>query len=127
MEIRPREAVILASDFKALIGWYHEVLGLTIVRLYEDDYHYCNLESSTGIKIGIADATEMGVEPDNRATNTVLLQFEVEDVKGCFAELETHGAKINLGPSYDEVGGFWYGGFQDPEGNPFWVVDSRCP
>ena len=126
MEIRPRETVILASDFTSLVAWYQDVLGFTASRLFEGEYHYCNLETPTGILIGIGDATEMGVEPVDRSQNTVILQFEVEDVQAFFTHLQKHGVSITMGPSFDKEG-FWYGGFTDPEGNPCWVVDGNCP
>lgn len=127
IEIRPRETVILADDVKKLSGWYRDVLGFKVVRLYEDDYHYCNLESASGIQVGIADAKEMGVTPVDRNANTVLMQFEVDDVKEFFAHLEKSGGSLTFGPSFDKSGGFWFGGFSDPEGNPCWVVDKNCP
>ena len=80
-EIRPRETVILASDFTALVAWYRDVLRSKAANLVEEDFHYCNLETSSGIKIGVAAAGEMGVEPMDRAGNTVLLQFEVDDLR----------------------------------------------
>ena len=125
--IHPRESVIMASDFHGLIGWYRDVLGFNLVNLYEEAYHYGNLETPSGIKIGIADADEMGIVPADRSHNTVVLKFQVDDVKAFFAFLEQEGAAVTFGPSHDESGDFWYGGFSDPEGNPFWVVDKNCP
>ena len=126
-EIRPRETVILAADFQPLFEWYRDVLGFTIVQLFEEGMHYCNLEHDSGIRIGIGDAGEAGVRPSNRAANTVVIQFEVDDVRGFFAHLEANGATITGGPSLDVHDNFWFGSFADPEGNPIWVVDSNCP
>ncbi len=127
MEIRPRETVILASDFTKLVEWYKRVLGFKAVKLFDEDYHYCNLETPSGIKIGIADAEEMGVTPVDRRNNTVVLQFEVDELQVLFAHLEHNGATMMNGPSFDKVEEYWFGGFSDPEGNPFWVVDKNCP
>lgn len=127
VEIRPRETVILASNFSDLVHWYRDALGFTVIKLFEDDYHYCNLETPSGIRIGIADAAEMGVVPVDRSSNTVILQLEVDDLQEFFASLKQSGASIANGPSFDEKGGFWFGGFADPEGNPCWVVDKNCP
>ena len=69
----------------------------------------------------------MGVISPDRKNITVLLQFEVEDVKEFFSYLEKSGGVITFGPSFDKNDKFWYGGFEDPEGNPFWVVDKNCP
>lgn len=66
VELRPRETVILATDFSRLVDWYRDVLGFTVVKLFEDDFHFCNLETPTGIRIGIGDAKEMGVVPGDR-------------------------------------------------------------
>ena len=105
IEIRLREAVILASDFTKLVEWYKRVLGFKEVRLFDDDYHYCNLETQSGIKIGIADAEEMGVAPVDRHNNTVILQFEVDELQELFAHLEQNGATIiggccRMGPAH---------------------------
>jgi len=127
IEIRPRETVILATDFDALVAWYRDGLGFAVTDLFEDDFHYCSLETPSGIKVGIASAAEMGVEPVDRSKNTVILQFEVDDLAEFFAHLEQAGGAITFGPSFDKNGEFWFGGFSDPEGNPIWVVDKNCP
>ena len=102
MEIRPRETVILATDFSALVA-------------------------RSGFRIGISDAEEMGVVPADRSCNTVILQFEVDDIQEFFEHLKPTGASITNGPSFDKKGKFWFGGFLNPEGNPCWVVDKNCP
>jgi predicted enzyme related to lactoylglutathione lyase len=125
--LRPRETVILASDFQKLVAWYRDILGFTVTKLFEDQYHYCNLETASGIKIGIASAAEMGVEPTDRSTNTLVLQCEVDDPREFFTHLEQAGGAITSGPSFDKNDEFWYGSFTDPEDNPVWVVDKNCP
>ena len=127
IEIRPRETVILASNFPALVAWYRDILGFAVVQLFEDDFHYCNLHLPSGINIGIADANEMGIAPVDRTNNSVVLQFEVDDVQAFFAYLEQEGATITGGPSLNKQDNYWFGSFSDPEGNPFWVVDKNCP
>ena len=126
-DIRLRETVILATDFSGLVAWYRDILGFTVVRLFEDGFHYANLETPLGMKIGIADAAEMGVVPGDRCVNTVVLQFEVDDLQEFFVYLEKSGAAITQGPSFDAKDEFWFGGFADPEGNPCWAVDKNCP
>ena len=125
--LHPRESVIFAEDFHALVAWYKEALGFNVTFMTEDDYHYCNLENDHGITLGIADAKEMGVVPGDRRNNTVVLQFQVPDVPVFFDELNAKGGAVTFGPSHDKKGGFWFGGFNDSEGNPFWVVDENCP
>lgn len=127
MRLEPRETVILAERFDALVDWYAEALGFRVTARHTEDYHYCNLETDSGIRIGIADAKEMGVEPQDRSKNTVVLQFGVEDVKAFFEHLRKTGGAVTFGPSFSEKGEFWFGGFNDPEGNPCWVVDLKCP
>ena len=127
MKLHPRESVILADDFQALVDWYQHALGFKATQLFEEDYHYCNLENENGIRLGIADAKEMGVNPNDRKNNTVVLQFQVADVKGFLEHVGDNGGKITFGPSLDKKDNFWYGGFSDLEGNPFWIVDEKCP
>lgn len=127
IDVRARETVILAAGFSELVAWYRDVLGFSVVNLFEDGFHYCNLETPSGIKIGIADAQEMGVVPGDRRNNTVVLQFEVDDVRELFAHLKQTGASITNEPTFNKQDGFWFGAFADPEGNPYWVVDKNCP
>ena len=127
MEIRPRESVIFAENFQLLVEWYQKVLHFKIIQQFEDQYYYCILENEHGLKIGIADAKEMGITPGDRKNNTVVLQFQVQDVKYFFQYLQKYEGIITFGPSFDEKGQFWYGSFQDLEGNPLWVVDENCP
>lgn len=126
-ELRPREAVVLATDFPAMVTWYHDVLGFEVTQLFEGDFHYGNLETKSGIKLGIGVASEVGVTPHERRSNTVVLQFEVDDVRAFFRHVEEKGGKVLEGPTRNEADGFWFGSFADPEGNPFWVVDGNCP
>jgi len=125
--LSPREVVILAEDYDTLVAWYVEVLGFRIARQFTDGYRYTNLENDSGIRIGIAPAAEAGVTPGDRSGSTVLLQVGAPDVKALFEHLTQAGGTITFGPSFDERGQFWYGGFADLEGNPIWVVDQSCP
>ena len=127
MELRPREIVILAEDYETLVAWYRDVLGFKVVQEFTEGYRYCNLETESGIRIGIAPAQDVDVKPSNRASNTTLLQVEVDDVKALFEHLQDSGSTVTFGPTFDESGSFWFGGFEDLEGNPIWVVDSNCP
>lgn len=127
VRLKPREVVILAEDFDAMVAWYVKALGFQIVKTFNDGYRYCNLETESGIRIGIAPAEEMGVTLGARANNPVLLQFGVPDVRLFFEELQRAGGSITFGPSFDESGKFWYGGVSDLEGNPIWVVGENCP
>ncbi len=126
-KLKPREIVILAEDYDALVSWHVDVLGFRIVKQFSDGYRYANLETESGIRVGIAPAKEVGVTPSDRVNNTVLLQIEVADVRTFFEYLQEEGGAVTFGPSFDQAGGFWYGGIADPEGNPIWVVDENCP
>ena len=65
IDVRARETVILAAGFSELVAWYRDVLGFSVVNLFEDGFHYCNLETPSGIKIGIADAQDAVPEQAN--------------------------------------------------------------
>jgi len=127
VRISPRETVILADDFDAMVAWYVEVLGFKVVKRFDDGYRYANLETESGIRVGLAPAAEVGVVPRDRANSSVLLQIQVADAQRFFERLEEGGSTTMFGPSFDKTGQFWYGGFVDLEGNPIWVVDEHCP
>jgi uncharacterized glyoxalase superfamily protein PhnB len=125
--IRPRESVLLAEDFDKLVAWYRDALGFQLTSIFEDGFHFANLATETGIRIGIGSAKEMGVEPGNRANATVLLQLETDDVRAFLKHVEESAGAASMPASYDKGDDFWFGGFTDPEGNPWWVVDKNCP
>ena len=127
VDLKPREPVILAEDFEAMVAWYCQVLGFSVARRFEDGFHYANLETPSGIKVGIADAAQMGVAVGDRSTNSVVLQFEVDDVPALCAAVEESGGAITQGPTFNEADGFWFAALADLEGNPSWVVDRNCP
>ncbi len=127
IEIRPREHVILADDFSKLYVWYRDVLGFKVTKLFQDDFHYANLATESGIKIGIASAKEMDIVPGKRANNPVVMQIEVDDIKELYEHLEERGVTHLHGPFHDKKNNFWFGGFSDIEGNPCWIVDRNCP
>ena len=127
MQLRPRESVILVEDFDAMVLWYQNTLGFTVKRRFDEGFHYCNLENDAGIKFGIALASEMQVSPKDRSQNSVVLQFEVEDVQAFFEHITKHGGSVTGKASYNEEDEFWFGSFADPQGNSFWVVDGNCP
>jgi predicted enzyme related to lactoylglutathione lyase len=127
MELKPRETVILVEDFDVMIKWYCEVLGFKVTKRFEDGIHYCNLESESGIKLGLALASEMQVELTDRSKNSVVLQFEVDEVKALLKCISEEGGSITGEASFNAKDNFWFGSFADPEGNSFWVVDEHCP
>lgn len=125
--IRPRETVILAGNFSELVAWYRDVLGFEEITRHEQGFHYCHLRTASGIRVGIASAAEMGVSPGDRQQNTVVLQFEVDDLPAFFDHLQQAGATITGPPAFNQKDGFWFGSASDPEGNPLWFVDRNCP
>ena len=127
MEVKPRETIILVEDFDAQIKWYCDVLDFKVVKVFDVEFHYCNLENSAGIKIAIGLASEMQVELQDRAKNSVFIQFEVEDVKAFLEFVDANGGVITGPAAFSEKDNFWFGSFADPEGNSHWIVDSNCP
>jgi predicted enzyme related to lactoylglutathione lyase len=127
MRLKQIESVIFAVEHTKLIDWYTNTLGFEVESRVEGEYHYCVLRHSDGARLGIADAQEMSVNPQDRLNNSVVLQFQVPNVEHFLEHVKTHGGSITFGPSYDKNDEFWYGAFQDTEGNPFWVVDDNCP
>lgn len=117
----------LETIFSVLIDWYRDVLGFTVTQFFDYSFHYYNLKTSSRIKISTRTAEEMGAHPTDRVNNTVLLQFEVDNLRGFFAYPEQKQATITGGPSFNEKDEFWFGSFSDPEGNPIGMVDEYRP
>ncbi|SVA84492.1 uncharacterized protein METZ01_LOCUS137346, partial [marine metagenome] len=84
IKILPRETVLLAKNHQLLINWYINNLNFKIIN-NNSDIKYCNLETDSGIKIGIADMEQMGNENySKRIMNTVILQICTNDLKKLF-------------------------------------------
>ena len=122
MTVRLLNAVLLAEDFARLRDWWIEVVGLELLQEWSDTYHYAELGKDGHIVVGIADAKEMDAAPPTPRANAVVTQLKVEDVKVFLARVAEKGGKVTFGPSFEEGEGFWYGGFEDGEGNAVWVV-----
>lgn len=122
MKLTLLNAVIQAEDYETVRDWWIEVVGLELLQEWTQSYHYAELAKDGALVLGIAQAREMGVRLPTPRTNAVVVQLQVEDARTFLAELEAKGAKVLFGPSFQEDEGFWYGGFEDVEGNPIWVV-----
>ena len=127
IKILPRETVLLAKNHKLLINWYVNNLNFRIIN-NNSKIKYCNLETDSGIKIGIADMEQMSNENySKRIMNTVILQISTNALKRLFKRIKNNGGSILFGPSYDEGDKYWYGSVTDIEGNEIWVIDENCP
>lgn len=124
--VRPRETVILARDHERLIRWYRDLLGFRVTARHETGYHYYNMETRGGLKIGIGNLDEMTISPAEPRVNAVLLQIEVDDVRAFMEDIARSDGAIVFGPSYNAEDRFWFGAITDPEGNQIWVVDPHC-
>lgn len=123
MRLHLMNAVVMAEDYERLRDWYVDVLELTVDGEWTEKYHYAELMREGRYVIGIASAQEMGVTPGDRTQATVVPQFNVDDVRGFLARVKERGGAVPFGPSFEEGEGFWFGGFNDIEGNPAWVVE----
>lgn len=124
MTVRLHNAVLLAEEFDRLRDWWIDVVGLELLEEWTDTYHYAELGRAGRIVVGIADAKEMGTTPATPRANAVVVQLRVDDVRAFLERVAARGAKVLFGPSFEAGEGFWYGGFEDGEGNAVWVVEG---
>ena len=117
-------AYILAENFQELAEWYSKTFELDKGLEVSEDYHSSELTKNGKFVIAFADTKEMGVKPLTPRNNTVVAQFAVSDAKECLERVAANGGKVLFGPSYDETGKFYYGGFADIEGNQIWIVQE---
>ena len=121
MNFRHYNVVVLAEDYARLRDWYIATLGLELLQEWSDSYHYAELARDGRVLVGIADTSEMGVQPVRPRRNSVLMQLTTDDIEALFERVKGHGANA-WGPKYSEEEDFGYGGFKDLEGNEIWVV-----
>ncbi len=79
-----------------------------------------------GLRIGFTPAKQMGAKLPKKRRNAVILHLVTLDVRGILRRVKKCGGKVPFGPTYDEGGKYWYGGFQDLEGNTVWVIDLEA-
>lgn len=76
-----------------------------------------------GLRIGITPARQMKAKLPRQSANAVILHLVSKDVRGLMRHVKKCGAKIQFGPTHNTEDGYWYGAFEDLEGNPIWVID----
>ena len=114
--------VVLAKNYAKLVAWYRKALDMKVKRVVTEGFDWTELKRP-GLVIGFTPAKQMGTKLPAKRANAVILHLVSKDVRGLLARVKRHGAKVPFGPSYDEKGKYWYGGFLDIEGNPVWVID----
>jgi predicted enzyme related to lactoylglutathione lyase len=123
MKLELMNAVILAEDYEKLRDWYIDTLELTVDGEWTENYHYAELVRDGKFVVGIATAEEMKTTPGDRKNATVIAQLNTDDIKGLCERVREKGGDVPFGPSFEKDEKFWFGGFADPEGNLFWVVE----
>jgi predicted enzyme related to lactoylglutathione lyase len=124
MKTRPINTVLLAEDYEKLVDWYQEALDLDIKLQTSKDYHYTDLAQEGRLVVGICPASEMNITLPKPRANSMVLHVSVDDIEGLFKRVVEMGGKVTQGPSVDRNEGFKFGGFEDPEGNPVWVIEN---
>ena len=118
MKLALLNAVILAEDYEKVRDWWIRYLDLELKQEWTEKYHYAELVRDGRFVVGIASAAEMGAKLTTPRTNAVVPQLQVEDAKAFLEDLKAKGGTVVFGPSFDDDEKFWFGGFEDVEGNP---------
>ena len=107
---------LAVTDLDRSIRWYRDVLGLPLI-FRVDEIGYCELKMPReGVTLGLVQAEQV----EQAGGATIILM--VEDVAHARALLEESGARFE-GPTKLVSGKVREAAFQDPDGNPFKVVE----
>lgn len=106
-----------ASDFKASVRFYHELLELTLVKEGKDEFSRFAHFDCAGFGVHVYEWTQ----PFNRAHTG--LQVYVDDVDQLHGELKAKGVKFS-GEIRDEPWGGRVVTVADPDGNLFDLLNS---
>jgi len=124
MKTQPITTILLAEDYENLVDWYIKALELEIKLQTSKDYHYTDLAQGGKLVVGICPAAEMSVALQSPRNNSMILHVSVSDIEALFKKVVELGGKVTAGPSVDRNEGFKFGAFEDPEGNPVWVIEN---
>ena len=125
MKTQPITTILLAENYEKLVDWYQKALDLEIKLQVSKDYHYTDLAQGGKLIVGICPAKEMGVTLQSPRNNSMILHVSVSDnIEALFKKVEELGGTVTSGPSVDRNEGFRFGSFEDPEGNPVWVIEN---
>jgi predicted enzyme related to lactoylglutathione lyase len=122
--LRFLNCVVLAEDYEALRDWWI-AFGLEVHREWPD-LPYTDLALDGTVVLGIAPLPEDEEQPASPRRNTTFPQFVTDDVAGLMAHVVAIGGEIAFGPAHAQDGGYWYGAFDDLEGNRAWVVSPEA-
>lgn len=142
----PMEIGICCKDLDALLAFYTDVVGLTLVNrvsvpadkaratgLTAHGYDVARLQTSYGERIKLL---QPGVAPEAAARGAAILDrqgatyltFIVRDLAGVVRRLESRGVVFDSAPAPMEVRpGTWLAFFRDPEGNVLELVEYDDP
>ena len=118
--------ILLSTDLDATRRFYHEVLGLPILREDPDDR----------IVFGSGAGTQLAVTKSTVGTKDIQTQlaWRVPDVRAAIADLRARGVQIEEYVAPDPVtvdgvadmGHSWAAWFTDPSGNVLAVVEPKA-
>lgn len=117
--------VICAEQYEALVDWYKEALDLEVILVESGEYHYTELGKDGKVIVGLTPAKEVEIQVSNPRNNASIMQIEVKDINALFARVKEKGGGLLFGPSLETQNGFYYGAFNDLEGNQIWVIEYR--
>jgi predicted enzyme related to lactoylglutathione lyase len=112
------DMAVVVSDSKKAMKWYTEVLGLKLVfsRGHANGLAP-NIKENTGIVLHVCGDNYAPMEPGNTG-----IAFTVDDLDKTVNELAKKGVKFTKLPTKDD---FRYAMFSDPDGNEFWMFESK--
>lgn len=142
----PMEVGICCADLDALLAFYTDVVGLTLVNrvavpadkaratgLTQHGYEVARLQTPYGERIKLL---QPGAAPEAAARGAAILDrqgstyltFIVRDLAGVVRDLQSKGVAFDSEPAPMEVRpGTWLAFFRDPEGNVLELVEYDDP
>lgn len=125
MDARHLCTVVLATNYKKLVAWYKKAFSMKTKLVVTEGFDWTEL-TRNGLRIGLAPAAQMGAKLPRKRANAVILHLVSKDVRGLMRKVKACGARIRFGPNYNEEEKYWYGAFDDIEGNQIWVLDLEA-
>ena len=125
MKLRLLNVVILAENYRKLVEWHINALGLELQQEWTEDYHYSELAYDNHLVVGITPATELKHQPTHPRNNATIIQLVVSDIHTFYERIKKYEGKVLFGINFDEKEQFYFGAVADIEGNEIWVIQMK--
>ena len=112
--------MVLVSDMDAAVNFYTQALAIKLIDRF--DNHWATVDAGKGLVIGLHPASPKFPAPGTKGGMMIGLETD-EPIEAVVDRLQRKGVRFNGSIVEDKAGKF--AGFEDLDGNPFYLWEMK--